>query len=105
VIRLSQKGWMAVARASQAVAERAITEREAAIELWWRTGGDPRRLVLAIRAGVELFEGRACSARYAAGLEREVRRMRVAERGSPPRGVARGPSTCERARGAQIVRS
>lgn len=77
-MRSRQEGWAAVAKVSRAIAERAITEREGCIELYLRIGGEPRRLVRSIRAGVKLFEGRAPPPRSAAGLQREVRRIRAA---------------------------
>lgn len=78
-MRLDQRGWAAVAKVSLRVAERAITEREATIELWQRIGGDPRSYVRAIRTGVRLFYGDASCPRHAAGLEQEIRRLREAQ--------------------------
>lgn len=78
-MRLDRQGWAVVAAASRAVSERAITEREACAEVWGRTGGAPRELARAIRVGVKLLEGRARCPRYAAELERALRRARVRE--------------------------
>ena len=67
-MRLDRQGWAAVAAASRAVSERALTEREACIEVWARTGRAPREVVRTIRAAVKLFEGRARGPRPAATL-------------------------------------
>lgn len=77
-MRLDQQGWAAVAKVSRRVAERAITEREASLELWQRIGGDPRAYVRTIRLGVRLLQGDGRCPREAAGLERELRRLREA---------------------------
>jgi hypothetical protein len=90
-MRLSRQGWAVVAAVSRAVAERAITEREGCVEIFGRLGGDPGHLVRAVRAGVRLFEGRARGPRHAAGLAREVRRLREAQPGAAAPG-ATGPS-------------
>jgi hypothetical protein len=74
-MRLDQQGWSAVAAASRAVSERALTEREACIEVWARTGGLPRDVVRAVRVGVRLLERRARGSRASAGLERDIRRV------------------------------
>ncbi len=76
-MRLEQQDWAVVARVSLRVAERAITEREASLELWQRIGGNPRSYVRAIRMGVSLLYGARCP-RYAAGLRQEIRRLRAA---------------------------
>ena len=57
-MRWTQQDWAAVAEVSRAVVERAITEKEGCVELWLRTGSDPRTLLRALRAGVNLLEGR-----------------------------------------------
>lgn len=57
-MRLDRQGWAAVEAASRAVSERALTEREACIEVWARTGGEPRDLVRAIREGVRQLAAR-----------------------------------------------
>ncbi len=75
-MRLDRQGWAAVAAASWAVSERALTEREACIEAWARTGGEPRQLVRAIRAGVRMLEGRPGGSRDVLALRREIRRIR-----------------------------
>lgn len=80
-MRLDRQGWAAVAAASRAVSERAITEREACLEVWGRTGRAPRQLARVIRAGVKLLEGRAPCPRYAAELARELRRGSAARAG------------------------
>jgi hypothetical protein len=79
-MRWNRQGYAAIAEVSRAVAERAITEREACVELAARTGREPRALLLAVRTGVKLFEGRAGQAKHAVGLEREIRRLRDAQR-------------------------
>ena len=67
-MRLDRQGWAAVAAASRAVSERALTEREACIEVWARTGRAPREVVRTIRAAMKLFEGRARGPRDAVEL-------------------------------------
>ena len=75
-MRWTQQDWAAVAEVSRAVVERAITEKEGCVELWLRTGSDPRTLLRALRAGVNLLEGRrARRLRSEPALERAVRRM------------------------------
>jgi hypothetical protein len=49
---MTRESWSVVEQVSRAVAERAITEREACVEVWARTGRDPRSVVRAIREGV-----------------------------------------------------
>ncbi len=57
--RMTRDSWAVVEQVSRAVAERAITEREACVEVWARTGSHPRTVVRAIREGVRrLGEGR-----------------------------------------------
>jgi hypothetical protein len=58
---MSRESWVVVEQVSRAVAERAITEREACVEVWARTGTDPRSVVRAVREGVRRLgqEGRS----------------------------------------------
>lgn len=71
---MSHERWEVLAEVSRAVAERAITEREACVELWARTGGDPRAAARAVRAGVRLFEAGARAATF--GTRRAARTAR-----------------------------
>ncbi len=76
-MRWDRQGYAAIAEVSRAVADRAITEREACLELAARTGRDPGSLLLAVRTGAKLIERRATRARSRdpVGIEREIRRM------------------------------
>ncbi len=78
-MRTSRLSPSVVAEVSRAVAERAITEREGCLELWSRTGADPRAIVRALRAGVRGF-AQGSRDPLASAVEDAVRRRRDARR-------------------------